>query len=187
MLRVAAYTCGRSAIDEMDMLLLEHVLWQRPEEAERIRDWLLERMAADRAGLSQMEYIMKGLFARACRLSNKSDECEALAAEAGRLRAVLAEQLVVTGDATSGLRSHLWISPTNATRASQSMRPLLTKRREEHEQLLREVVTLETALEMRMEVHVLALLLDRQWGDFIRNGAMEEVRPHGTTTGAGRP
>ena len=187
MLRVAAYTCGRTAVDEMDVLLLEHVLWQRPEEAERIRDWLLDRLAAEK-GLSQLEYIMKGLFARACRLSNKSDEFEALAAEAGRLRSVLAELLSGSGDAAGGLHSHLWISPTNATRAAQSMRPLLAKRREAQETLLREVITLEVALEMKVEAHILALLLDRQWGTFIRSGAIDEVRPHGTTpsTAAGR-
>jgi MoxR-like ATPase len=184
MLRVAAHTCGRSVVDEMDLLLLEHVLWQRPEEAERIRAWLLERLASDK-GLAQLEYLMKGLFARACRVENKSDECKALADEAGRLRTVLVEQLGGSVDASSELRSHLWISPANASRAAQTMRPLLSKRRERQEQLLREVVTLQVALEQGMEVHILALLLERQWGDFIRNGEMETVRPHGTTQSAG--
>ncbi len=48
MLRVSAYTCGRRTINEFDALLLQHVLWQRPEEAERIREWLLQRIAKDR-------------------------------------------------------------------------------------------------------------------------------------------
>ena len=48
MLRVAAYTCGRRAVNEYDTLLLQHVLWQRPEEAERVREWLLQRLAKDR-------------------------------------------------------------------------------------------------------------------------------------------
>jgi hypothetical protein len=48
MLRVAAFTCGRRAVNEFDTLLLQHVLWQRPEEAERVRDWLLQRIAKDR-------------------------------------------------------------------------------------------------------------------------------------------
>jgi hypothetical protein len=49
MLRIAAYTNGRRAVNEYDVLLLQHVLWQRPEEAERIRDWLLERIVKDGA------------------------------------------------------------------------------------------------------------------------------------------
>jgi hypothetical protein len=55
MLRVAAYTCGRSAVNEYDTLLLQHVLWQRPEEAERIRDWLLQRIVKDR-GTQQVRH-----------------------------------------------------------------------------------------------------------------------------------
>ena len=47
MLRVAAHTCGRREVNEFDVLLLQHCLWQRPDEAPRIRDWLLERIAAD--------------------------------------------------------------------------------------------------------------------------------------------
>ena len=45
MLRVVAHTCGRTEVSEFDTLLLQHVVWQRPEEAPRIRDWLLERVA----------------------------------------------------------------------------------------------------------------------------------------------
>ena len=40
-MQVAAYTSGRSQVAEYDCLLLRHILWQRPEEAERIYDWLL--------------------------------------------------------------------------------------------------------------------------------------------------
>jgi MoxR-like ATPase len=55
MLRVAAYTCGRGAVNEYDTLLLQHVLWQRPEEAERIREWLLQRIVKDR-GTQQVHH-----------------------------------------------------------------------------------------------------------------------------------
>lgn len=40
--QVAAYTSGRSRVSEYDCLLLRHILWQRPDEAERIYDWLLK-------------------------------------------------------------------------------------------------------------------------------------------------
>lgn len=39
--QVAAYTSGRSRVAEYDCLLLRHILWQRPDESERIYDWLL--------------------------------------------------------------------------------------------------------------------------------------------------
>lgn len=41
--QVAAYTSGRSRVAEYDCLLLRHVLWQRPDESERIYDWLLRQ------------------------------------------------------------------------------------------------------------------------------------------------
>jgi hypothetical protein len=44
---VAAYCNGRDKVSEYDCLLLEHVLWQKPEHAQRIGDWLLEQLSAD--------------------------------------------------------------------------------------------------------------------------------------------
>ncbi len=44
--QVAAYTSGRSRVSEYDCLLLRHILWQRPDEAERIYDWLLKWVAS---------------------------------------------------------------------------------------------------------------------------------------------
>ena len=66
LLRVAAYTNGRDAVSEFDCLLLANVLWQRPSEAGVVRDWILERLAQDR-GVEQVQYLLAGLFGRACR------------------------------------------------------------------------------------------------------------------------
>lgn len=41
LMQVAAYTCGRARVAPYDCLLLRHVLWQRPDESERVYDWLL--------------------------------------------------------------------------------------------------------------------------------------------------
>eukprot|EP00955_Chlamydomonas_euryale_P053426 355501-Chlamydomonas_euryale.AAC.2 len=45
--QVAAYCNGRDAVSEYDVLLLQHVLWQRPDTAERIADWVLSQLSAD--------------------------------------------------------------------------------------------------------------------------------------------
>ena len=66
LLRVAAYTNGRAAVSEFDCLLLANVLWQRPSEAQTVREWILERLAQDR-GVDQVQYLLAGLFGRACR------------------------------------------------------------------------------------------------------------------------
>ncbi len=46
-MQVAAYCNGRDFVSEYDCLLLQHVLWQRPAEADRIYDWLLSQLAVD--------------------------------------------------------------------------------------------------------------------------------------------
>lgn len=45
--QVAAYCDGRDTVSEYDCLLLEHVLWQEPEHAPKIADWLLAQLAVD--------------------------------------------------------------------------------------------------------------------------------------------
>ena len=56
---MAAYTSGRDTVTLDDCLLLQHILWQRPEEASRISDWLLSQMAEDN-GLEAANYILRG-------------------------------------------------------------------------------------------------------------------------------
>ena len=130
LLRVAAYTNGRSAVSEFDCLLLANVLWQRPSESNVIRDWILERLAQDR-GVDQVQYLLAGLFGRARRADGDPAECAELREEAARLREVLSSQMQSLAGATSGsmpaLRDHLWLSPPDAERAAQTLGPLFGK------------------------------------------------------------
>ena len=147
MLRVSAFTNGRRAVNEYDALLLQHVLWQRPEEAERIREWLLQRIVKDR-GTQQVQYLLSGLYARACRAQGEAQDCSLLAAEATKLREVrarckcnrcsclmmlisgpvqaLATQLGAFAGVDSGslpaLRSHLWLAGADTERTAQTLR-----------------------------------------------------------------
>ena len=57
--QVAAYTNGRTSVSEYDCLLLRHILWQRPEESERIYDWVINALASD-DGLKQPQYLLSG-------------------------------------------------------------------------------------------------------------------------------
>lgn len=84
MLRVAAYTCGRLSVNEFDTLLLQHVVWQRPEEAPRVRDWLLERVSQT-IGTQQLQYVLAGLYGRACRTEGKPELCDALRPDVEKL------------------------------------------------------------------------------------------------------
>lgn len=57
--QVAAYTSGRKAVNKFDCLLLQHVLWQRPDESQRIADFVLERMAVENSS-QQTDYLFNG-------------------------------------------------------------------------------------------------------------------------------
>eukprot|EP00983_Pelagomonas_calceolata_P079816 1154873-Pelagomonas_calceolata.AAC.9 len=57
---VAAYCNGRDTVTEYDALLLQHVLWQRPEQADKIADWVVSQLSVD-DGLKQRG----GLLAKA--------------------------------------------------------------------------------------------------------------------------
>ena len=182
LLRVAAYTNGRDEVSEFDTLLLTNVLWQRPSESVMIKDWILERLAQDR-GTKQVQYLLAGLFGRACRADGDTDECKQLLKEASSLRQVLTSQLNSLRGAQGGslpaLREHLWLSPADASRAAQTLGPMFSKVRTNLENLLEETLTLEVALERNTEPHILALLMPNYWADFIRSGPIEDVAPLG--------
>ena len=56
---MAAFTSGRAAVSRFDCLLLQHVLWQRPDEAPRIADWLIARLAVGDS-LKSLDYSVAG-------------------------------------------------------------------------------------------------------------------------------
>jgi MoxR-like ATPase len=146
LLQVAAFTNGRSRLSESDCLLLQHVLWQRPEEAERIYDWLIERLASD-DGTSQSQYLLSSMFGRACRALEDPAAWQGLADEVGDLRASLEAKLTeLHAGASEGLPAvadNVWLGADEAAAVASALLPKLEKSRAEVEALLFEVVTLE--------------------------------------------
>ena len=185
LLRVAAYTNNRDEVSEFDTILLTNVLWQRPSEAVLIKDWILERLAQDR-GTKQVQYLLAGLFGRACRADGDAEECARLLDEARKLRGVLASQLEslrgTQGGSLPALTNHLWLSPADAARASQTLAPMFSKVSKSLEKLLEDVLTLEVALERDTEPHILALLMPDFWAAFIREGPIADVQPLGVAS-----
>lgn len=48
-------------MNKFDCLLLQHMLWQRPDEAQRILDFLLERLAIE-SSTQQTDYLFDGVL-----------------------------------------------------------------------------------------------------------------------------
>lgn len=55
--QVAAYTSGKDSVSLLDCLLLEHILWQQPDQQARITDFLLSQISED-DGLQSADYIL---------------------------------------------------------------------------------------------------------------------------------
>lgn len=171
LMQVAAYTCGRSRVAEYDCLLLRHILWQRPDEAERIYDWLLNNLASD-DGLQQMKYLLAGMFGRACKQLDNKAESAKVAAEVGTLRESLVDKLTGIYSAMNGgfpvVRENLWLGKEEGQAIESALSPKLEKTRHAVEELLFEVVTLEVALQNSASALDMAQLLPQQWAGFLR-------------------
>ena len=71
--------CFTRQVIEYDCLLLEHVFGQRPDDAQKVKQFVLDTIASD-PGLQQTELVFLGLFGRACRvLENRNKEVGAFA------------------------------------------------------------------------------------------------------------
>ncbi|KAK9827021.1 hypothetical protein WJX74_003724 [Apatococcus lobatus] len=172
LLQVAAYTSGRSSISLHDCLLLQHVLWQRPEEADKIGEFLMSQLAAD-DGLQQANYIFSGLFQRACqKLSDKRVQHD-LAEELGGLKSALMERLEGIAGSLSDERKivdgNLWLGQDEAEAVASQLAPKLERSRGDIEAMLFEVVTLEALLRNGAQVIHVATLLPERWRLFLTN------------------
>ena len=56
---MSAYCNGRAEVNEYDTLLLKHIFWNQPDEAERIHDWLMKNLAASDEN-TQVSYLLSG-------------------------------------------------------------------------------------------------------------------------------
>eukprot|EP00891_Asterochloris_glomerata_P000565 jgi/Astpho2/565/gw1.00013.152.1_t len=180
LMQVAAYTSGRDTVTLDDCLLLQHILWQRPEEASRISDWLLSQMAEDN-GLEAANYILRGVFGRACNCVGSDGAAkEGVIQEAERLRETLVDKLAdirastaaTAGDGDSGL----WTAGSDNDIVRTSLLPKLRKTQQEHEKMLYEVVTLQAAFSLTEDQVVLTTALGQHWVEHIRNGPIGDIR-----------
>jgi len=173
MLKVAAYTNGRSQVNEFDCLLLTHCLWQRTEDCDKVEDWLLSQLSVD-DGAKQVKYLLKGLFARACRAQGDAQKCASIEGEVSKVKELLSLKVSALSDTLVGgfssIRNHLWIGQDDAEAIVATISPLMEKNRTAVEELLGEVLILEVAMSRKTEPHILAELLPAYWADFIRNG-----------------
>jgi MoxR-like ATPase len=66
MLKVAAFASGRDEVALHDCLLLEHVMWSRPEEAPALREWLLARALPHTADAEDLNAALDAAYLEVC-------------------------------------------------------------------------------------------------------------------------
>eukprot|EP00887_Chlorella_sp_A99_P000959 scaffold5.g959.t1 len=146
MLQVAAYADGRDAVHEYDCLLLEHALGQRPDDAHKVRAFLLETIASD-PGLQQTELLFLGLFGRACRVLDGG-----------------APETLDGG--FPELRHTVWQSASAVQAAVQALTPQMTENKARVEDLLREALLLQAALDRGVSAGLLERLLPKRFKQY---------------------
>ncbi|KAF6253113.1 hypothetical protein COO60DRAFT_1628330 [Scenedesmus sp. NREL 46B-D3] len=144
---VAAYCNGRSAVTKFDCLLLEHVLWQSPQHAPRIAEWLRSQLAVS-DDLQQVTHLLKALSGRARRsISWVRGPVEKIQEECTQLRSLLEAQLEQLDKNLEGgfpeVLDNLWLGREEATAVAAELDLKLKKTRSAVEQLLLEVQALE--------------------------------------------
>lgn len=151
LLQVAAFADSRDEVSEYDCLLLEHVFGNRPDDAQKVKAWILETIASD-PGLQQVELVFLGLFGRACRVleaptQEELAETRQETADLVELLSGRATELARTLDADfPDLRSSVWLAEAAAQSSVQSLTPQMTENRARAEDLLREALVLQEAL-----------------------------------------
>eukprot|EP00884_Botryococcus_braunii_P013200 jgi/Botrbrau1/21881/Bobra.0249s0010.1 len=173
LLQVAAHADGRDEANEFDCLLLEHVFGNRPDDAHKVRAFVLDTISSD-PGLQQTEIVLVGMVGRAIRLLSTPSSPEV--AEAVEEVADLVELLQRRHEGLAGLlqgdfpllRSSVWNSEAASQSAVQTLSPPLNENLRKCEELLREGLMLKGALEAGIPAPTLEKLLPKRVKQFQR-------------------
>jgi len=171
LLQVAAFADGRDQVNEYDCLLLEFVFGNRPDDAQKVRAYILEIIASD-PGLQQTELVFLGLFGRSCRILESQDQQElAEVQQEGASVVELLQQRQEALASTLGLqfpdmRNTAWQSESSVQAAAQSLTPQMTENKKKVEDLLREAMVLKEALDQSVNSSVLEKLLPKRFKQY---------------------
>ena len=172
LLRVAAFANGRAEVALHDCLLLEHVMWSRPEQAPALRDWLLEHTLPKPAVVSdKLNVTMDDAFLELCRIACSEvglrERGAALQAQLTGMRHELESTALGAAlqkaHTAPALAQSVWFTPKDANAAAGVLSHAAAVCCEEALSLLQEVLAMECALRAHAPPHAVALLLPGRW------------------------
>ena len=145
LLKISAASNGRTSVDPIDCLLLEHVAWQLPEQRNALREWLWDHLTpvgeTPSAAVSQFRLILDSIRREAYLAVQKTagditgasgareadlNIIQSLKYEAKRIADLLGEKARALERHMELLRrsmDHLWLNPDEARAIEQQLRP----------------------------------------------------------------
>jgi len=172
MLKVAAYTNGRLEISPFDCLLMQHCLWEKPEEQERIFEFILDQLSANEE-VPNFEVVMQRIFARCCLVLTGANTDKTLRIDLNNFQREVKsrlEQISTTFSiATPVLTNNIWIAPEEASSLSAAVVPKTAQSKKQLEDLLLEIQVLKLIEETGKEPSICAELLGSRWADFLKS------------------
>ncbi|CAJ1349083.1 unnamed protein product, partial [Effrenium voratum] len=163
LLRLAASVTGASEVSELDLLLLQHMCWDKePQQAGEVRVWLLERMSADgdADNLEKLTYFVLGVEARLRVPSRIAGSISRARLDIKSIRKPLEDTLKARQVKLQKLRRLFgdgasprlfWLEPEDLEDAENQLLPKLEEQLLKAEEILREVLELELALDIQEE------------------------------------
>ena len=168
LLRLSAASHGRTVVDPIDCLLLQHIVWRLPEQRAAVRQWLWDNLTpggdGSAADVLQFRFLLNGLrqsIEMAVRSTGgdvtgnggaKSKDVAAIAAlreEVSRLSSLIQcrlDLLVRHAELLKRAPNHCWLDPNEAKSAQQLLLPKAKRSVEAIKQTLLDARALELAL-----------------------------------------
>lgn len=185
LLKICAASHGRSRVDPLDCLLLQHVTWRLPDQRTAVRDWLWENITpgGNTSTTSQFRLLLDNLRREALAVVRKTSGdvtgmtgalesdlsvLRDLVSEITEIKSILQDRCMAMHRHIEILRratDHLWLSPDEAMAAQQVLEPKAETRLQEIERALMDAQCLELVLkeESRVENELRLSVMEMLW------------------------
>ena len=206
LIRLAATTAGATEVSELDLLLLQHICWDKePSQAGEVRVWLLERMrcadkedgSADLDMVEKVKFLLAGVKMRLRRTPRSGGTISMAQTDLESMRKVLDDGLKTRQKRLVQLRSILqdhsahrlfWLEEADILEAQDALIPAAEQGVEKAAETLKDVLELQGALDLdpsTREMCLDALLDDFKDGEINDdlNRAMQRIPAGGLALG----
>lgn len=165
LLRLGASLCGAKEVSELDLLLLQHICWDKePSQATEVRVWLLERMrrlaqedGEDNDLVEKVKFLLNPLKLRLRRKPRASGTLSMAGNDLPSMREVLEEVVKTRLERLAQLKQTLqdhtahrlfWLEASEILEVEDALIPSAEQSVEKAEAVLKDVLELQGALDL---------------------------------------